>query len=258
MSKNKELECIKIINKKKIFNENIVFKENERPDFVSEDKTIGIEHFLVDVLEPSKKKGSLSRKRDNSIESKIEAYKNAPDEVLDNDIKNGVAPNFISEKINKTLNGIRDFDYEKFKNNFIRIYKEHYKNINDYKEKADKIFFLIEIRYPNPIVNRFGYIIKNNGNKRHQAIKGIPLPKEIINIFKDSDKLDGIILCFVPYEYVSNKIGKYKIIKIENKDFNNFEKIKGIVACDKFDYYFKFKNDNPIVLNAIDEQEKNL
>lgn len=80
MNKEKELECLKIFNKKKLFNKNIVFKENERPDFVSKDKTIGIEHFLVDVLEGSKKKGSLSRKQDNSIEEKIKNYKNAPDD----------------------------------------------------------------------------------------------------------------------------------------------------------------------------------
>lgn len=258
MRKEKELECIKIINKKNLFSPAIIFEESERPDFISIDKTIGVEHFLIDVLETSKKEGSLSRKQDYLIKNTIGYYKENPEEVLDNDIKNGKATDFISSIINKPLNGIRGFDCEKFKNSFIRIYKDHYKNIDDYKKNAEKIFFLIEIRYPNPIINKFGYIVKDNRKERCQAVKGIPFPKEIINIFKNSDKLDGIILCFVPYEYISNKIGKYKIIKIENKDFNNFEKIKGIVACDKFDYYFKFKNDNPIVLNAIDEQEKNL
>lgn len=255
MNKEKELECLKIINKKKLFNKNIVFEENERPDFVSKDKTIGIEHFLVDVLERSKKKGSLSRKQDNSIEEKIKNYKNAPDEVLENDIKSGAATEFILEKLNKPLNEIRDFDYEKFKNNFIRIYKEHYKNIDVYKEKADKIFFLIEIRYPNPIVNKFGYIIEDNKNKRYQSVKGIPLPKEAINMFKNSEKLDGIILCFVPYEYTSNKLEKYKIIKIENKDFDSFEGVDGIVVCNKFDYSVKFKDDIMITFPTINEQE---
>ena len=144
---------------------------------------------------------------------------------------------------------------QKFKNNFIRIYKEHYKNIDVYKEKANKVFFLIEIRYPNPIVNKFGYIVEDNKNKRYQSIKGIPLPKEVINMFKNSEKLDGIILCFVPYEYTSNKLEKYKIIKIENKDFDSFEGVGGIVGCDKFDYSVKFKDDILITLPTINEQE---
>ena len=259
MNKNDELICLKIAEKAGVLKEyKTTFVQNERPDFIGANNKVGIEHFLIDTLEFSKKKGSIIKKQNRQIEEKIKYYKENPEE-LDKDIKNGKAPDFISSIPNERLNKIRDFKCKTFIKNFIRIYSEHYSKIDEYKKESniDKIIFLIEVRYSERNFNKHGFVIERNGEKWNQAVKGIPIPNKIINLFKISNKLDCIILCFIPYEIIIKKHKKCKVVKIKKENFKNPSALKGIVVCDSFDYSFKFTSDTPIKIEVKNEQGEN-
>lgn len=243
ISKNVERRCLDIVQKIKhydILQDTII--ETERPDFLI--GTVGLEHFLIDVITND---GSISRKQYNSINNKIEYYSNNPN-VLDEDIRTEKASNYVQDIINEQIVGVSSFDYQVFIENFERVYKKHYNNISVYRGKCEMLGFLIEMSYIQPIGSH-GYIIEDNGKKRNQVLKTIPITKDMIKCFKYVQNVDFIIICAVPVNCKSD----YSECQAIMIDMNNIEKSirqQGMIICDKFDFPLKFKNKDVVKLHT--------
>lgn len=249
VSKNVERKCLDIVQHIKHYNilqGNVI--EDERPDFIIE--TVGIEHFLVDVITNN---GSINRKQSNSIQDKIVDYKNHPNK-FDKDIASNESSNYVQDIINEQIYGISNFNYQVFAENFKRIFDNHYKNIPVYRKKCDKLGFLIEIPYIKPI-GAHGYIITDNNKKRNQVLKTIPITKDMIKCFKYIGNVDFIIICAIPINFK----GDYSQCQVIMIDMNNVEQSirkQGMIICDEFDFSQKFTNKDVVHL-ITEHTEKN-
>lgn len=244
VSKNVERRCFDIVRNIKNYDflqGNII--EDERPDFLI--GSVGLEHFLVDVITNN---CSVSRKQSTSIQKKIAHYKTNPDK-LDEDIASNKALEYIQGVINEQIDGISNFDYRAFINNFQRVFNKHYKNISIYRQKCDTLGFLIEIPYVRP--GRLGYIITDRGKKRNQAVKTIPITRGMMNCFQYADNVDFIIICAIPINFNGDR-SKCQIIKIDMSDIEQSIRKQGMVICNEFDFPQKFANKNVVCLNIED------
>lgn len=244
VSKNAERRCLDIvrcIKKYDFLQGNIV--EDERPDFLID--SVGLEHFLVDVIT---NECSVSRKQSTSIQKKIAYYKTNPNK-LDEDIVSNKASKYAQGIINEQINGISNFDYKVFVNNFQRIFCKHYKKIKSYRQKCDSLGFLIEIRYVKP--GPHGYMITDKGKKRNQAVKTIPITRDMINCFQYADNVDFIIICAIPINF-NNDCSKCQIIKIDMNDIEQSIRKQGMIICDEFDFPLKFTNKDVVRLKIED------
>lgn len=243
ISKNVERRCLDIVQHIKHYDflQGEVI-EDERPDFIID--SVGLEHFLVDVITND---CSINRKQSASNQKMIEYYKTNPNK-LDEDIASDKALGYAQEIINEQINGISNFDYKVFVNNFQRVFNKHYKNISIYRQKCDTLGFLIEIPYIKPIGSH-GYIIINKGKKRNQVVKTIPITRDIISCFKYKDNVDFVILCIVPINF-KNDYSKCQIIKIDMNNIEQSIRQQGMIICDAFDFSLKFTNKDVVRLKT--------
>ncbi len=133
--------------------------------------------------------------------------------------------------LNYRLNGASKFDFDQFLENFEKVFENHYKNRNIYREKCETLGFLIEIPYEYA-----PYVVWQKGSIKMLKIKGLPIPKKMMNYIWEHDELDFVILCAHPLG-MGNRIrrGDISILYIDVKK----KKIYGhpLVVCDKFGYY---------------------
>ncbi len=220
-------------------------RETERPDFLI--NNIGIEHFLIDLLfkTKSKKAMSIERKNRSSIIDKVDYYKENP-HLLDKDIDNGSAVEFVENMINSQINAISDFSYNSFVDNYKRVFDNHYNNISKYRSYCTKLGFLIEIPYSETNY----YIITNKDNCRAQAIRTMPIPRDILTHIWKYRNIDFVVLCIRPM-YLSNKTRKkdISIIYIDPKNQKYFG--DRIVLCDSFDFPHKFPEKDIVKLDVV-------
>ena len=219
-SKELESRCLSILAEISDFPEiSYELIDSERPDFLSKEKNyenkskIGIEHFTVDLF--SDEKGSKSRIQNSTISKKVEEYQNNPS-LLNEDSKNGKSLKWIEDNFNYFMNMPNNFEYKQFKNNFKRVFYKHYNKIKDYKKECEKIGFLIEISYIEPLANT-GFLVDKNSNGTQSKIP--PLTKDIIKCFKNKKDLDFVIILYVPYLFTGNpeEYKKCKAIKFESR-----------------------------------------
>ena len=242
-SKNTERECLDVVIRHypeiKSLGEIIC---TERPDFVIGDT--GIEHFMVDTSTKGKK--SITKEQSNVCEKRIEQYKQNPGK-LDEDIENGNASKFVEKEVNRTTKAFMDFSYDKYIKEFRRIFNEHEKNIDIYKEKCSRLGFLVEMIY-SPIFSSDGYMITDNGKTRKQLLKTMPITRDMIQIFKQS-KAEFIYLYIKPY---GTNTKKYEVVKLDMSDIESSIRKNRIIICDKFNYADKM----PINIRVELENEK--
>lgn len=244
-SKNVERRCLNIVRhiKHYPFLQGKII-EDERPDFIID--SVGLEHFLVDVITTN---CSINRKQLIDIQKKIDYYKAYPDK-LDEDIASNKATKYIQEKINEQISGISNFDYKVFIDNFQRVFNKHYKNIPIYRQKCDVLGFLIEIPYIKPIGSH-GYVITDKGKKRNQAVKTIPITRDMIRCFKYINNVDFIILCIIPVNF-KNDYSECQIVKIDTDNVEQDIREQGMIVCDEFDFSLKFANKDVVDLKIED------
>lgn len=252
-NKKDERKCLEIILKDKPqcqFGKEILKSLNgtiiecEKPDFVID--KVGIEHFLVDLLFTMKRKKSMSieRKNTSTIIETVNYYKDNPND-LDIDIENGKAVKIVENLVNSQVNAVSDFSCQRFINNFKQIFENHYEKINEYRKKCDKLGFLIEI----PYISNSTYVITKGQHKFCQAVRTMPIPKQIINYILNCNVLDFVILCIRPIG-VHKKLNPkdISIVYINSKNKNMFN--QKIFLCDEFDYVHKFPNKDVVKLNV--------
>lgn len=230
ISKNVERRCLDIVKKIKKYDflqEKIV--ESERPDFVVGE--IGIEHFLVDIL-VNDFSASISRKQDAEKIKKIEEYNKHP-EKLDECIETGEITKYLEKNIKEQIDGLCNFNYNEFINNFKRVFDKHCKNIEAYRKKCKILGFLIEIPYPKPM--NTGYVIMDNDTKRTQRLKIIPITKDMIKCFQYANNIDFIVLCIIPINFKED-YSECQVVKVDMKNIEKSIRQQGMIICDKFDY----------------------
>ncbi len=252
MSK-KELEkqCLAVVRKLKHYPElDGEYNDSERPDFIF--ATVGLEHFLTDILQYKKKKDlhSVTRTHSNSIANKVQYYKDNP-EKLDDDIANESAGQYVEKIVNEQIYAMSRFKYQEFADNFRRVYKQHYDNLPVYRNKCKQIGFLIEIPYLKP-VGPHGYIVTNNGKIYNQCVKTIPFTRDMIECLKWDNNADFVIFCMMPVNF-HNAPEDYKhsqVIRVDMKNIENSIRKQGITICDKFDFSIKFTNKDVVKINT--------
>lgn len=255
-NKQKEENCLEIVKQLKRYEEisGNYNPDNERPDFVFENG-VGLEHFLIDILTQYDGEGSIERITHSKSGKQINHYKDHQD-GLDEDVENGKAAQFIENIINSQINSISDFDYDVFIQHFKDVYTNHYNNISIYRTKCSKLGFLIEIPYIQPL-GAHGYIITQNGKKRNQSLKTIPITKGMINCFKYDNNVDFIILCIHPVNVGNDFYKKCQIIKVDMNNVEESIRRQGLIICDEFDYSQKFTNRDVLKLHTETSHEVN-
>lgn len=195
--KNVEIQCLDIVRTvKKIPDLQGKVKNTERPDFIIGD--IGIEHFLADVL-----------------------------------LNNGSVARRMKADIKERGNGNESyFSYNAFIHNFKRVYKKHYQNIPVYRQKCNKLGFLIELPYLENFREHPFTIIKD-GEKQIQKMQNVPISKDMISCFKWKDNADFVILCFRPC--LKEDYSQCHVMWIDLTDIENLEE-QGVLICDEFHY----------------------
>ncbi|WP_102410261.1 hypothetical protein [Beduinella massiliensis] len=209
--------------------------ERETPDFLI--NRMGIEHFLADMFFTTKKKNAMSTARKNSskIIEAVSHYQNNA-ESLEKDVDNGKATEFIENIVNSQVDGIRNFKYQNFIENYKRQFNNHYENRNEYRKKCDKLGFLIEIPYISPCIG--DYTITKGKRTYRQKVRTIPLSNNMFEYIWEHHDLDFVIFCIYPINI--NKKTQPKeiaIVYIDPKNKNLFN--QSIVLCDEFDYTIK-------------------
>ena len=256
-NKNTEQNCLDIVKKcsaigdfaksvKQLFMADC--SQEERPDFLFDGGSVGVEHFLADVIFGVKHKNaqSIERKNSSNIVKKIDYYHQHQDELV-KDIENGKAPKFIEDIINSEINGVSKFAYIDFINNFMKVYNEHYANRSVYRSKCEKLGFLIELPYPHSLSSY--YIVSKNNYIRKQSIKTLPLTTDMLDFIQNHADLDFVVLCIRPIHSSSNKKG-CKTIYIDPKNVYKSVKEQDVFVCDSFDYPHKFSNTGVAKLNV--------
>lgn len=223
--------------------------ETERPDFIIGD--VGVEHFLVDLLfRHNEKRGAMSieRRSQTKIEKEYSCYGGDP-EKIDEGIKSGKIPQAVEGLIKDRLYGVSKFQFDCFLKNFEKVFDNHYKNRNIYREQRETLGFLIEIPYECA-----PYVVWQKGSIKKLKINGVPIPKKMMNYIWEHDDLDFIILCARPFG-AQNKI-KRKDVSIIYIDVKK-KKIYGnpLVFCDKFDYYYKLP-ETQFKLEVVSQNER--
>lgn len=220
--------------------------QEERPDFLFDGGSVGVEHFLTDVIFNVKHKDaqSIERKNSSNITKKINHYHENPEE-LEADIDNGKAPKFMEDIINSEINGVSDFTYIKFISNFMKVYNEHYENRSVYRSKCGKLGFLIELPYPQ----EQSYMVSKNGKISRQRISALPITTDMLEHIQKNSDLNFIILCLRPI-HSSGKLKECKTIYINPKDVYKSIREQGITVYDNFDFMHKFRNRDVVKLNV--------
>ncbi|MCI8349052.1 MAG: hypothetical protein HFE74_06440 [Firmicutes bacterium] len=218
--------------------------ECEKPDFVID--KVGIEHFLVDLLFTTKRNRSMSIERQNTsaITEKVNHYKDNPND-LDSDIENGKAAKTVEDLVNSQVNAVSDFSCQRFIDNFKQIFEKHYEKINEYRKKCDKLGFIIEIPYIH--ISNSTYVIIRGKHKFCQAVRTMPMPKQIIDYVWDHNDLDFSILCIRPIGNIT-KSKDVSIIYIDPKNKNLFD--QKVFLCDEFNFRHKFSNKDVVKLDS--------
>ena len=219
-SKEKEKECFKRLLKcKSVFgslaqsfhkelctNTLVIDDSGECPDLIIANSEIvfGIEHFQVDELfEIHRDKAkSLVGSQQNKCQQLVDKYHDK--DLLDQDIKTGKAISPILDMVEERERSRSSFDYGLFISNCNRICKSHNLRTSAYKEritaisfgKKEKIYCLLEI----PFLKVPYYWVTDAGGKRKQAIKGIPITKDILTLIEAMTGFDCVILCIHPLE----------------------------------------------------------
>lgn len=186
-------------------NIDIIDSDGERPDFIimAEDEVIGIEHCQVDLFFRIKRKKAQSMvgKQEKKIDGLIEKYSDK--NLLESDIKNGKALKEALNLVEERYEHRTDFEYDKFINNFKRVCLSHNDNCADYKKRVkdyapgrnNTLACLIELPYSKELT----YIITDDKGTREQAIRGVPITKDMLKIISQMNGFDFIILfmdCF--------------------------------------------------------------
>ena len=205
--------------------ENIFFKfyystNYERPDmyYVNNKCCYIFEHFEIDASLYKKKKGSLYKMNANFAEKKLEALSNniIQNSKIDKDKVNSCGSCCV------TANQEAKKDY--LKSNFIRIFYDHYKNIQFYKDNLKthlnlknqkfKIIFIIED------TTEFGGFLLKNGKPEDLKLFYCDF---VVDMLKSARDIDYFI--FLDSEKVLNVIKNGKFAKLE-KHILNFDKEK--------------------------------
>lgn len=220
--------------------------KGERPDFLFDGDSVGVEHFLTDVIFGVKHKEaqSIERKNSSNITKKINYYHENPNK-LEADIDNGIAPKFLEDIINSEINGVSEFVYTKYIKNFKKCYDEHYANRSVYRSKCKKLGFLIELPYPQ----EQSFIVSSHGTIRKQRILTLPITTDMLEHIRKNSDLDFVILCLRPI-HSSGKMNECKAIYINPKDVDSSVKVQGIDIYDTFDYLVKFPNKDVVQLKV--------
>lgn len=178
---------------------NISNEGQERPDFIFEyqDEIIGIEHFLVDLVETRVKKSKYPQSRRNAKEE-LQLLNKWQPSLCEAGFAEMVLPD-TEQCINDEIQRYSLFDYQNFISEFKRIFGSHIEKTESYM-KTNKMGFLIEI--PVPL---FTWMVQDrNWNWHKQSINGIPMTEDIWNIINRFDELDFVIIHAVQNHNVSN------------------------------------------------------
>lgn len=180
-----------------ICNEDFIFAQNERPDFIANclDTTYGVEHFMVDFCFDGPNNNQSQSKRTSSNISSIFRKYHDPDigTIADENIDS--AGKDIEEQINVLSNISRSFNYDSYVSAFRQVFERHYKNIEAYKTNINsvkvKIGFLIELHCDTSLMYAMwnGSVVDFSSHR-----KAFPLTKDIYELFSSAKELSFIIL----------------------------------------------------------------
>lgn len=193
----------------------------DRPDIysVSSEKIYGIEHFEYDA-HGRHKRGSLQRKENNLIakEMKQKAY----GMLKDND--SCVISREMQSKANE----------DNYKNNFIYAFNTHYSKIDNYRirllERAGSNKIPVSMWFIAEDVTALGtHIIHRSKTGATYNLAWPLLFPEVEEIFKQSDKIDGII-------FADNYYKKLTLIKRDKNAVDEFKK-HNLYPNDKFLFF---------------------
>lgn len=192
--------------------ENVDF-EHEKPDIriIRDDCVIGLEHFLTDVIFGESEKQSLTRTEDSKINEAVNKYKDNK-ELLDQDMKNGKAPNIVFQLVSDRINREKNYDYKQFIENFRNVSNNHNNKCNIYRENLKKVAqennvenillgCLIEIPYPQTSE----YVLCSGNKKWRQRMNGIPITKDMLLAIQNMKNFDFIIIYMYCYDSFRNK-----------------------------------------------------
>ncbi len=194
----------------------------ERPDILSifDNKIVGIEHFEFDSYKSSNKHGSDFKIKNSSVERKF-------DEKVKEILKEKDSL-IVHDQIESTAS------LNNYFNNFKKIFKAHYRKINDYLEhiKQDldcsnkEIHFCFFAEDVSPLGSYF------LNEKRKISLLNPLFSDEVIELLKNSPKVEYLIIGTYAMDkhkmiIIENKkkvLEKFKKehMKIENKDFLAF------------------------------------
>ena len=192
---------------------NISMDGQERPDFLFEfeGELIGIEHFLVDLVETKIKNSKVPQSRTNAKDEKklIEEWQ---PHLEEEDFVEKALPD-TEQCVNEEIQRYALFDYKKFINEFKRIFNDHIEKSKSY-EKTDRLGFLIEL--PVPV---FTWMVQEkNGNWHKQRINSIPITEDILNIINGFDEVDFVIIHVVQNH---NKSSNHKSVVYDKSNCPN-------------------------------------
>lgn len=212
----------------------------ERPDIIinTDMEIIGIEHCRVDMLFNIKKKKAQSMigTQQSKGERLVKKYKDK--QLLDEDINNGTALKSVLDMVEERFEHRNKFDYSAFINNFRRVSRVHNDNCKEYREHMQKISSgkeytlacLIEIPYSKENV----YQIMDSNGSRVQALKGIPITKDMLFAIHNMKGFDFVIICMYCFDNPNEKkdIVCYYFLPCAVKEGIKQQRIKPAISFD--------------------------